>query len=205
MRFFSKCCFVFLIVTAFFISGCASKHQTKNSYKLHPISGSFFTLQVPSHAKAKTLANGDVMIFGPTIYVQASTQNAGFSGYAYQLNLSQFENPLELDAEVWAREYTLTRWKKGKDGTTVFPVSGLGKLDEDKVGWTQVGPYKAFEVECYGVDQSLIKELYIAQGKTIYGLSYTLLSETEDPLRWVQEDIYALLLGSLELKHASTH
>jgi hypothetical protein len=113
-----------------------------------------------------------------------------------------YENPERLDAEAWGRNYIVTSWQwareKGRPWVHL-PLSEQGQIDEDWVGNVVIAGQPAFRVRYFGFD-SVHLAYHLSTGEQIVELSFRLYPVRNQPLAEVQQDVYALVLGTLSLE-----
>jgi hypothetical protein len=112
-----------------------------------------------------------------------------------------YDNPQNLDAEAWAREYILSRWREAierKRPWGSLPISEEGKIDERKVENVLVAGQPGFLVWYFGFDSST-PAYCVATDRQIVELSCRLYPVANQPLAMVQRDVYALILDTLTL------
>ena len=124
------------------------------------------------------------------------------SGSSYQLIVRTYPNPKGLDAETWARQYIVATWQwamEKKRPWVYLPISEEGEIDEDLVGHRVVAGEPAFWVRYFAFD-SVRYAYYVEVHSQIVELSFGLYSLVNEPLAMVNDDVYALILGTLRLE-----
>jgi len=172
---------------------------------LQTYDGPGFSFQYPSNAQVETVepevaAVSELHVAGPVVWVKPGDADWSYNGEAYELIVRTFENPEGLDAEPWAREYVLERWREAKDQnrpTGSLPVTEEGAIREDWVGQYEVGGERAFWVRYFWFD-SIYWAFYLTAEDHVVELSFVDYPLPNQPLAVVQVDIYALILDTFQ-------
>jgi len=181
---------------------------------LETYEGQGFSFQYPANARLESVAptrsawqatspaTAEIHVIGPQVWVKPGDADWSYRGPAYELTARTYDNPEELDAESWARNYILTSWQEAREKGRpwgALPVSEKGEIDEDKVGSSIVAGQPAFRVSYFNFDSS-ISAYYLTSDHQVVELSFSLYPLENQPLATVQEDIYALILNTFHLE-----
>lgn len=139
-----------------------------------------------------------VTVTGPI--VQQMMGQADLTGPGYTIVVRTYDNPDSLDAEAWGRAYLISLWERilAEGGPLSIPVSQEGVIREDDVGNTTVASQPAFWIEWFGGDHARM-EYFIADGNQIVSFSFGDYPPANQPLNEVQQGIYSLIMGTLQL------
>jgi hypothetical protein len=176
--------------------------------------GQGFSFQYPANARLENVAptkrawqvispaTAEIHVIGPEVWVKPGDADWSYRGLAYELIVRTCENPEGLDAESWARNYILTSWQEARERGRPWgslPVSEEGEIDEDKVGSRVVAGQPAFWVSYFSFDSN-IYAYYLTGNHQIVELSFYDYPLVNQPLAVVQQDVYALILGTFRLE-----
>ena len=194
-----------MIMAMLGVGGCKRSKPLESplSVGLKTYKGEYVTYQYPSSATLKVVSPRESVLIGPAIGIRAVSGNVsanvqGDSQYSYQIHIQIYDNPMKLTADVWAKDHIINEWKRTRDGITIYPVTPEGRLIEDNARFVQMGKEKAYMVDMFGFDR-VIKALYLATDKVVIELSFPLFPVETEPLALVQRDIYALILGTMQV------
>ncbi|MGD8997570.1 MAG: hypothetical protein PVH80_05635 [Anaerolineae bacterium] len=177
---------------------------------LETYEGEGFSFQYPANARLKSVAptrsawqvvspaTAEIHVIGPPVWVKPGDAAWAYRGPAYELIARTYENPKALDAESWARDHILASWQEARDRGRPWgslPVSEEGDVDEDRVGRSIVAGQPAFWVSYFGFDSS-IRAYHLTVDQKVLEVRFRLHPLENQPLATVQEDIYALVLGT---------
>ncbi|MCK4450233.1 MAG: hypothetical protein KAX26_06545, partial [Anaerolineae bacterium] len=171
--------------------------QAAWSEGLETYNGEGFSLQYPVSAQVESV-DDRVHIIGPQVSVKPGDADWFYSGPAYELIVRTYDNPKELDAESWARNYILASWQEAKEqGGPLMgsPVSESGEIIEKRVGRSVVAGYPAFWASFFGGD-SCHRTFYLTNKHQVVVLSFDDYPLANQPLAMVQQDVYALIMGT---------
>ncbi len=174
---------------------------------LQTYDGPGFSFQYPSNAQVETAepevaAVSELHVTGPVVWVKPGDADWSYNGEAYELIVRTFENPQELDAESWAREYVLERWEEAKEQnrpTGSLPVTEEGTIREDWVGHCEVAGEPAFWVRYFAFD-STYWAFYLTVEDRVVQLSFHASPLVNQPLAVVQQDVYALIIDTFQFE-----
>lgn len=181
---------------------------------LETYKGQGFSFQYPANARLENVAptksagqvispaTAEIRVIGPQVWIKPGDADWFYRGPAYELIVRTYENPEGLDAESWARNYILTSWQEASERHQPWgslPVSEKGEIDEDEVGSSIVAGQPAFWVSYFAFD-SYISAYYLTSNHRVVELSFRLYPLENQPLAMVQEDMYALVLGTFRLE-----
>jgi hypothetical protein len=181
---------------------------------LKTFSGQGFSFQYPANARLENVTPSrkawqvtfpvvdQLYVIGPQVWIKPGDADWSYFGPAYNLTIRTYENHEELDPESWARDYILTAWQEARERNRpwgALPVSEEGEIDEDVVGNRVVAGQPAFWVRYFAFD-SVIFAYYLSIHHQVVELSFRLYPLENQPLAVVQQDVYALILGTLSLE-----
>jgi hypothetical protein len=147
-------------------------------------------------------ATSEIHVIGPIVWVKPGDADWSYNGPSYELVIRTYENPDELDAESWARDYILSSWKKAKERNEPWgslPVSEEGVIEEDRVGSSVVAGQPAFWVNYFAFDSDH-PAFYLTGNGLVIELSFCDYPLENQPLAAIQQDVYALIIGTFRLK-----
>ena len=180
------------------------------SVGLNRYKGQFVTFQYPSSAQLKLISPKESYLLGPIIPAHApsptnnatTTENPTLenSKYAYQIHIQVHDNPMHLRTDDWLQDYLINEWKQTQGGPNILPVTHDGHLMTDFINTVQVGKARALMVDIFGSDYNT-RSLFFAKDSVVIEMSFVLYPQDSEPLSLLQKDIYALILGTLDLAH----
>jgi hypothetical protein len=214
---------VFLLVVVILMTACATSTPTatptvaalptetrtpcisleRHSDGLQDYRGEGFSLLYPVNAKLEITppnppATHEIRIIGPDVSVKPRDADWIYAGPGYEIGVRTYDNPDNLDAESWARSYLLTSWQEAKDqGMPMMgiPITDTGEIDEGMVGNSMVASQPAFWANWFAGD-SYLRVFYVATGHQVVELSFYDAPLENQPLNEVQQDVYALIMGT---------
>jgi len=162
---------------------------------LQTFSGQGFAFCYPANARIEVYED-HLRILGPEIGVRPADADWGWMGWAYEMDIGIFDNPDDLSAAAWARQYILFQWREAQAAGEPFtgPVVN-GQINEDAMAEVSVGGLPAFQADWFGGD-SIRRAIYVTDGKRTISLIFNLYPVENNPIAKVQEDVYALMLST---------
>jgi hypothetical protein len=199
-----------LLVLALLLPVCQGQvapPQEMQSDGLQTYRGPGFSLQYPANARVETkstdpVATGEIHIVGPQVAVKPGDADWVYGGPAYELIVQVYDNPQGLDAESWARNYILTSWRQAKErGGPLMgpPVSETGQIEEQHVGRAVVAGQPAFWANFFAGD-SYRRVFFVVHQQQVVALSFYDYPLANQPLATVQQDVYALIMGTFRFE-----
>ncbi len=169
--------------------------------------GQRFSFQYPANARVENLrpwppVTSEIHVIGPIVWVRPGDADWSYNGPAYELIIRTYENPEGLDAESWARDYILKRWKEARERNQSWgslPVTREGVIEEDKVGRCVVAGQPVFWVNYFGFDAEVYAFYLTGNGQIIELIFRDEILENQ-PLAVIQQDVCALIIGTFRLK-----
>jgi len=174
---------------------------------LQTYNGQGFSFQYPANARLENVTirppvTDEVHIIGSRVSVKPGDADWVYVGPGYEMIVRTYSNPEGLDAESWARNYVLTSWQEAKkrdEPRGSFPISEEGEIDEGQVGSSVVAGQPAFWVNYLAFD-SYIRVFYLANNHQVVELSFSDYPLANQPLNLVQQDVYALIMGTFRFE-----
>lgn len=169
--------------------------------------GQGFSFKYPANARVENAAPvspaiDEIPLVGPLVWVRPGDADWFYNGPAYELTIRTYRNPDGLDVESWTRNYILTSWQKARDQGMpwgALPVSENGTIEESRVGSLIVGGQSAFWVNYFAFDSDLLA-FYLSSDSRIIELDFYDYPLENQPLATIQQDIYALIIGTFHLE-----
>jgi len=169
--------------------------------------GPGYSFQYPANARVENPTPWPpvasvIRVIGPVVWVKPGDADWSYNGPAYELTIQTYENPEGLDAETWARDYILKVWKEARERNEPWgslPVTEEGVVKKDKVGRYVVAGQPAFWVNYFAFD-SEYPAFYLAGNSQVVELSFSDYPLENQPLAVMQQDVYALIIGTFRLK-----
>jgi len=165
-------------------AGKAKAAALAESAGLEVLRGEGFTLRFPAGAKlvespTEAPVRSLVRIADPEIAIRPADTDWRVEGAAYVLDVLTFDNPSALPAEEWVKEQVLS----------------AETLSPPRTGSATIAGEPAMRVETFGGDSQIIT-FYLARGTRVVGLRYADIPVANQPMSAVQQDVYALILGT---------
>lgn len=185
------------------------KNPSPFVYSLNLYEGPGFSFLYPPNARVEKVeptspARGVIRIIGPIVWVKPGDGDWSYNGPAYELSIVTFEKPKEVenieDLEGWVRALILKEWKEAQERNEPagsLPVTGEGVIDEKRIGKTFVAGQPAFWVNYFGFDHNS-PTFYLICNEQIVELSFDDYPLANQPLAAVQQDVYALIMGTFQ-------
>ncbi len=169
-------------------------------YNLDQYRGPGYSLLIPTNATISETDASTTLIMGPTIDIRPSDTDFQVQGNAYQLTVTVEDNPQALTAAEFATQsiekaYADVVAQGGPSGG--LPVTSDGKLDVSQTAETKLAGQPGFVVRYFSFD-SYTPVIYVAHGDKIYEFSYQENIVANQPIALVQQDVYALMLATLQ-------
>jgi hypothetical protein len=168
-----------------------------SSSTLKSFQGAGFSLAYPANAAIKSLAADRWQLVGPDIAIK-SAQAAAWTGPAYSLSMTLYDNAQAAKSGDWARAYLLKSWQEAQQKKEPYagPVDAAGKIVEGQVAEVRVGDKAAFQANFTAGDHTE-RVVYLSLKQKTLALSFGLYPVANYALAEAASDLYGLLLMQL--------
>jgi hypothetical protein len=180
--------------------------QPLRSEGLQTYIGQGISFQYPLNARVEPAdpwppATSEIHIVGPDISIKPGDADWVYTGPAYELTISFYDNPDALDVETWARNYLISAWEEAQElgAPSTMPVDDTGAIKEEYVGTAVIAGHPAYWIEWFGGD-SAIMAYYVAHGEQVVAMSFHDYPLPNQPLNEFQKDIYSLLMATFRFE-----
>ena len=169
-------------------------------YNLNRYQGNGYSLLIPTNATVSEPDASTTLILGPAIDIRPGDIDFQVQGSAYTLTITIEDNPQNRSAADFAahsveQAYADVVAQGGPTGG--LPVTAGGSLDLSATTETTVGGETAVVVRYFSFD-SYTPVIFIAHGGRVYEFSYQENIVENQPIALVQQDIYALMLATVQ-------
>lgn len=180
--------------------------QPIRSEGLQTYIGQRVSFRYPLNARIESVdpwppATSEIHIVGPDISIKPGDADWVYSGPAYELTISLYDNPDALDAEIWAQNYLISVWEEAQElgAPATMPVDDTGAIKEEYVGTAVIAGLPAYWIEWFGGD-SAIMAYYVAHSEQVVAMSFHDYPLPNQPLNEFQKDVYSLLMATFRFE-----
>jgi hypothetical protein len=181
--------------------------QPLQSEGLQTYIGQGISFQYPLNARVEPAdpwppATGEIHIVGPDISIKPGDADWVYSGPAYDLTISFYDNPDALNVETWARNYLISVWEEAQElgAPATMPVDDTGAIKEEYVGTAVIAGLPAYWIEWFGGDSAILT-YYVVHGEQVVAMSFHDYPLPNQPLNEFQMDIYSLLMATFQFEN----